>query len=694
MLVVTPPNSNTSIAYGTPVHTRSSTTGYLSASYLSRDQIFRIMSREMAPFFLGPMPPQEFISTFLPGSQPSGFKFEHGMFDPLVELRSETLMYRTFIEIVQPHLKTIYIRETSHSPDKALTGHSVSFSPDCTVYDEENKDITENNSALSDLFIEFKNRPEEDAFSTHFTDENPTGFMSQKTKGVITAGQITTYAALQLDCQYRTHVFSVLIVRDYAWLIRWDRSGAIVTAPIYYQQDPALLDFFTRYDNADRSMRGHDDSVRYATQAETRKAIDANKEFSISQKLLVVNVPLQRPKSGYGSYVIKPPAGRFYTPPGRATRTSIAYDIERNCIVFFKDSWRVDCDGIKREGEIYAMLNDAGVPNVPRCSASGDVGEDIYHSTRWKPSDAVRTWILHRDISPNNILLTECSDFEGGLLIDWDLCKLVDPDDPSAGGAHQPARTGTWQFMAADLIVNPKISHTFIHDIESAFFVLLWMATHYVQAKMVTEELSGLVNSIFNPQVFGNSGGPGKLAFMRGVEELDNLIFRDNTPLGELLSVLKELLAVRHRRRPDAPPSHPHSLNINGVIHHARRASSLKPSTAVGPLQEEENLQKRLQDYNELHGCPQRPLASRRTCHKAGAYSPPYRQVGRTFGFQEMQGSCSGVQKWGVCGTAGITETKQVTLIPRVFLCQCNCKSFARRNDLMMFGKVHTRDIT
>ncbi|KAH9165209.1 hypothetical protein EDB89DRAFT_1911545 [Lactarius sanguifluus] len=495
MLVVTPPNSNTSIAYGTPVHTRSSTTGYLSASYLSRDQIFHIMSQEMAPFFLGPMAPQEFISTFLPGSQPSGFKFEHGMFDPLVELRSETLMYRTFIEIVQPHLKTIYIRETSHSPDKALTGHSVSFSPDCTVYDEENKDITENNSALSDLFIEFKNRPEEDAFSTHFTDENPTGFMSQKTKGVIMA-------------------------------------------------DPALLDFFTRYDNADRSMRGHDDSVRYATQAETRKAIDANKEFSISQKLLVVNVPLQWPKSGYGSYVIKPPAGRFYTPPGRATRTSIAYDIERNCIVFFKDSWRVDCDGIKREGEIYAMLNDAGVPNVPRCSASGDVGEDIYHSTRWKPSDAVRTWILHRDISPNNILLTECSDFEGGLLIDWDLCKLVDPDDPSAGGARQPARMGTWQFMVADLIVNPKISHTFIHDIESAFFILLWMATHYVQAKMATEELSGLVNSIFNPQVFGNSGGPGKLAFMRGVEELDNLIFRDNTPLGDGRMRLRVILTV------------------------------------------------------------------------------------------------------------------------------------------------------
>ncbi len=63
-----------------------------------------------------------------------------------------------------------------------------------------------------------------------------------------------TYAALQLDCQYRTHVFSVLVVRNYAQLIQWDRSGAIVTTPIYYQQDPALLDFFTLYDQAVRLM--------------------------------------------------------------------------------------------------------------------------------------------------------------------------------------------------------------------------------------------------------------------------------------------------------------------------------------------------------------------------------------------------------------------------------------------------------
>ena len=32
--------------------------------------------------------------------------------------------------------------------------------------------------------------------------------------------------------------------------------------------------------------------------------------------------------------------------------------------------------------------------------------------------------VLHRDISPSNILITKEEGFEGGLLIDWDMCKL------------------------------------------------------------------------------------------------------------------------------------------------------------------------------------------------------------------------------------------------------------------------------
>ncbi|KAI9442014.1 hypothetical protein BJY52DRAFT_1229263 [Lactarius psammicola] len=635
--MITPPRSSALVPSGTPIHTRSSTTGFLDALHLTRDQVFGVMSDEMAPFFLGPMPPQEFLSFFLPGSQPSSF--QAGMFDALANFRTEVSVYKTF---------TLHIRDTSHSPDRAVTKYPFSISPDCTVYSQANKGVTETNSALSDIYIEFKNKAEEDAFLT-----GSNRLMNQSTKGVSTAGQITTYAALQLDSQYRTHVFSVLVVGDYARLIRWDRSGAIVTAPIYYQRDPELLDFFTRYDQAERPVRGHDDSVRKATSAEVQQAVCASEDFRVPLELLVVTVPLQGRESECREYIIKPPVARPHTPPGRATRTSIAYDVQRNCIVFFKDSWRVAADEISREGDLYAILNEAGVRNVPRCSASGDIGDDVYHSTytnrfaaaSWalvpthdftphrhhrlilddigKPletfkssKDMVRAvlaaliahgdayWkcsILHRDISPNNILLTDCPDFGGGLLIDWDLCKIVDPDDPSSGGARRSTRTGTWQYMAADLIENPKINQTFVHDIESAFFVLLWMALLYVKSDWLTDRLSSFVSSIFDPLVFGNSGGSMKIMFMLS-DRLDSLNFHRNTPLAQLLRTLRELLGVRYKKRPVKAPRI-HALDVKDVIQQALHKDARDPASVPMPAatselsNEETKFQEQLKDY-------------------------------------------------------------------------------------------------
>lgn len=37
--------------------------------------------------------------------------------------------------------------------------------------------------------------------------------------------------------------------------------------------------------------------------------------------------------------------------------------------------------------------------------------------------DAYLQGFLHRDISPGNILITEDPRFDGGMFIDWDLCK-------------------------------------------------------------------------------------------------------------------------------------------------------------------------------------------------------------------------------------------------------------------------------
>ncbi|KAI3331206.1 serine/threonine-protein kinase Sgk2 [Ustulina deusta] len=78
--------------------------------------------------------------------------------------------------------------------------------------------------------------------------------------------------------------------------------------------------------------------------------------------------------------------------------------------------------------------------------------------------------ILHRDISSNNIIITkpEMAGGFNGMLIDLDLAKVRD-SGPS-GARHQ---TGTMQFMAVEVL--RKTDHTYRHDLESFFYVLLWM---------------------------------------------------------------------------------------------------------------------------------------------------------------------------------------------------------------------------
>jgi hypothetical protein len=67
--------------------------------------------------------------------------------------------------------------------------------------------------------------------------------------------QIGTYVALQMDSQYRTHTFFVFIVGNYARLMRWDRSGIIVTDRIKYNTEPELVEFFERYNAAPPEVR-------------------------------------------------------------------------------------------------------------------------------------------------------------------------------------------------------------------------------------------------------------------------------------------------------------------------------------------------------------------------------------------------------------------------------------------------------
>lgn len=79
--------------------------------------------------------------------------------------------------------------------------------------------------------------------------------------------------------------------------------------------------------------------------------------------------------------------------------------------------------------------------------------------------------ILHRDISVNNLIITDAGDENNpkGTLIDLDLAQELEKG--SSGARH---RTGTMEFMAIE-VLNGPVTHTYRHDLESFFYVFLWV---------------------------------------------------------------------------------------------------------------------------------------------------------------------------------------------------------------------------
>ncbi|KZT22981.1 hypothetical protein NEOLEDRAFT_1070149 [Neolentinus lepideus HHB14362 ss-1] len=94
----------------------------------------------------------------------------------------------------------------------------------------------------------------------------------------------------------------------------------------------------------------------------------------------------------------------------------------------------------------------------------------------------VKTGIIHRDISINNVMLIDASE-EGnghrkGLLIDLDYATdYPEPADRQTGKAE---RTGTLPFMAVDLLLGwGNVQHKPEWDLESLLYVTIWICVFY-----------------------------------------------------------------------------------------------------------------------------------------------------------------------------------------------------------------------
>ncbi|KAA1476079.1 hypothetical protein DENSPDRAFT_842969 [Dentipellis sp. KUC8613] len=268
-----------------------------SSTYRRLDVIKEKMCVESCGAYVGPMDPMEFLSAFVPS--PSALdrdgqqrKMPTVSFEKMLEAKEEPDMYPIYIKICkqldEDHIMRYY--DTHSQPDPCTVPLGApdrdGLSPDIMTFHKDRLPKVEARTDFSraERADEFKFKNNVDPFDdTPNKSDYP--FESCSQDGKKTRGQITAYAAAMLELQFRTFVFSVLVMGEYARLIRWDRSGAIVTRAFNYQKDPEpLAQFLWRYNFLTRAQRGFDESVKVIETTDV--TIDSDRAYEELKKYI------------------------------------------------------------------------------------------------------------------------------------------------------------------------------------------------------------------------------------------------------------------------------------------------------------------------------------------------------------------------------------------------------------------------
>ncbi|TFY64974.1 hypothetical protein EVG20_g5758 [Dentipellis fragilis] len=564
--------------------------------------------------FVGPMKARDFLDAFVP--PPSAQEGEQRVmpdvsFAEMSKATNEIQMYDPYLKICQQldqdHIMRYY--------DTHSTNDSRTVPPDAPAREGLSPDV---------MTFHKDRLPEGKAVTNFSLRREGRRVQVQDQPGKDTRGQITAYAAAMLELQFRTFVFSVLIMGDFARLIRWDRSGAIVTEAFNYQVDPEpLAQFLWRYNFLSRAQRGFDESVKAieATDntpdlSEARKAL---KEYippntgEHSDLYLLRMIPLDMsssppnkplPRSDHTSaspdepsspsdepdlsakhyhaheskssdgwdYYVTAPHMSDRGPFGRMTRSLYVFNRITKTVHHLKDTNRIVSPMHSVEHEIINELAEKEVRHVSTVRAAWDVapegkcydtvtpsfcddkwidprftplevgwfqagrvyrayrlvtnelGTPIWMFKNWEEvmrvmidifqalDDAEKAGWRHRDVSSGNIMI--CGGH--GLLIDWDASQRS-KDMNKENQKRVPDLTGTWQFMSLRRLRNVGGRHDAADDLESVFWVLLWLALNYSVHSLAPEELKDFLHSIFDQRnvVRGcYTGGAGKDALL------------------------------------------------------------------------------------------------------------------------------------------------------------------------------------
>ncbi|KAL2168365.1 hypothetical protein VTG60DRAFT_7343 [Thermothelomyces hinnuleus] len=115
------------------------------------------------------------------------------------------------------------------------------------------------------------------------------------------------------------------------------------------------------------------------------------------------------------------------------------------------------------------ILRDYGIP-IYKAGSRGALLGALADCIEGHESLRRKAGLLHRDISLNNLMIDKDN---RGFLIDLDLAI----NEQRVGTSGAKGKTGTWAFMAVGALQGEQ--HSFMHDLESFFWVLFWICIHF-----------------------------------------------------------------------------------------------------------------------------------------------------------------------------------------------------------------------
>ena len=102
--------------------------------------------------------------------------------------------------------------------------------------------------------------------------------------------------------------------------------------------------------------------------------------------------------------------------------------------------------------------------------------------------------------------------------------------------------------MAADLIANSKINHTFVHDLESAYYVVFWLSIRLLSNSWTPQKRAMVMHELFNPLAFSDEGACSKQDWMATSSPTYTMTFEvvGNPVLTGLIRSLNQHFHARH----------------------------------------------------------------------------------------------------------------------------------------------------